>query len=155
MLDSRQKRAAVVGVGRAWYRNPHPSSIDASQRASIGQAYPVAVFQGVAAPTFSGTIPDISLSQSLDTTDYDLSTYFTGATSYSIAPAVESGWTFNTSTGVLTVLPDTVGSFGTYVVTGTNSGGTDDSNAFGVTVTDVSASGGWWFSLSGGSFDCY
>lgn len=44
-LDSRQKRAAVVGVGRAWYRNPHPSSVDASQRASIGQVYPVAAFQ--------------------------------------------------------------------------------------------------------------
>lgn len=47
MLDSRQKRAAVVGVGRAWYRNAHPSSIDAAQRASIGQVYPVADFQDV------------------------------------------------------------------------------------------------------------
>lgn len=43
-LDSRQKRAAVIGVGRAWYRNPHPSGLDESQRASVGQAYPVSSF---------------------------------------------------------------------------------------------------------------
>ena len=46
-LDSRQKRAAVIGVGRAWYRNPNPGGVDAAQRASIGQVYPVAVFQDV------------------------------------------------------------------------------------------------------------
>lgn len=43
-LDSRQKRAAVIGVGRAWYRNPDPNSLDAAQRASIGLVYPVATF---------------------------------------------------------------------------------------------------------------
>jgi len=43
-LDSRQKRAAVIGTARAWYRNPHPSNIDAAQRASIGQGYPVTSF---------------------------------------------------------------------------------------------------------------
>jgi len=44
-LDSRQKRAAIIGVGRAWYRNSHPSGIDTAQRASIGQVYHVASFQ--------------------------------------------------------------------------------------------------------------
>ena len=110
---------------------------------------PYGSFAGKAAapPVFSGTIADISLTESDSTTDYDLSTYFTGADSYSIAPSVETGWTFNTSTGVLTILPDTVGTFGTYVVTATNTGGTADSNAFGVTVSEVvsEATGGWWY----------
>lgn len=43
-IDSRQKRAAVIGVGRAWYRNPDPNNLDAAQRASIGSVYPVAIF---------------------------------------------------------------------------------------------------------------
>lgn len=43
-LDSRQKRAAVIGVGRPWYRNPDPNSLDAAQRPSIGSVYPVATF---------------------------------------------------------------------------------------------------------------
>ena len=46
-LDSRQKRAAVIGVARAWYRNPHPSSMGAAQRASVGQVYPVATFSAL------------------------------------------------------------------------------------------------------------
>ena len=91
--------------------------------------------QAVSPPIFSGTIPDISLEESASTTEYDLSTYFTGATSYSISPAVEAGWSFNTTTGVLTILPDTIGDFGPYTVTGTNAGGSDSSNAFAVAVT--------------------
>lgn len=43
-LDSRQKRAAVIGAARIWYRNPHPSSVNAGQRAAISQTYPVAAF---------------------------------------------------------------------------------------------------------------
>lgn len=43
-LNSRQKRAAVIGTARIWYRNPHPSSLDAAQRAAVGQGYPVALF---------------------------------------------------------------------------------------------------------------
>ena len=149
-LDSRQKRAAVIGVGRAWYRNPHPSNVDASQRASIGQVYPVAVFQGIAAPVFSGTIPN--LSYDYDTGSYinDYSSYFTGATSYSISPAVEAGWNFDTVTGILTVDTDDINTFGPYTITGTNAGGSDNSNAFTVTVAEAVAetetfTGGWWY----------
>ena len=50
-LNSRQKRAAVVGTARIWYRNPHPSGVDAAQRASIGSVYPVATFAGAALTT--------------------------------------------------------------------------------------------------------
>jgi len=145
-LDSRQKRAAVIGVGRAWYRNAHPSSVNAAQRASIAQVYPVAVFQGVTAPVFAGTIPDLEYDKDTGTHVTDTSTYFTGATSYSISPAVEAGWSFNTSTGVLTVDTDAVDAFGPYTVTGTNSGGSDSSNAFNVTVSlAADFTGGFWF----------
>ena len=91
----------------------------------------------VTAPIFAGTIPDISVTFNTSTYQYDYSTYFTGATSYSIAPAVEAGWSFNTGTGVLTVDTDALGTFGTYVITGTNAGGTDDSNAFSVVVAEA------------------
>lgn len=111
---------------------------------------PYGSFSGkaTAPPVFSGTIADISESVNTGSQVFDLSTYFTGATSYSISPAVETGWTFNTSTGVLTIETDTVGDFGPYTVTGTNAGGSDNSNAFNVTITaipDVSATGGFWF----------
>lgn len=64
-LDSRQKRAAVIGVGRMWYRNPHPSGMNAAQRASVGQVYPVAVFQAPVIPTgpedeFRGFIANVN-----------------------------------------------------------------------------------------------
>jgi len=98
----------------------------------------------VTAPVFAGTIPDISEDFDTGTHQTDLSTYFTGATSYSISPSVEAGWTFNTSTGVLTIDTDEAASFGPYTVTGTNTGGSDSSNAFNVTVTDAQATGGFW-----------
>jgi len=43
-LDSRQKRAAVIGVARPWYRNADSNSLDAAQRASIANTYPIAAF---------------------------------------------------------------------------------------------------------------
>jgi hypothetical protein len=86
------------------------------------------------APTFQGTIPDIFERKDTGTHDYDLSPYFIGADSYSISPAVETGWTFNTSTAVLTIDTDALGLFGPYTVTATNAFGTADSNAFDVEV---------------------
>ena len=106
--------------------------------ANLGNAGGLAVTP----PIFSGTIPDISLTEGGASTDYDLSTYFTGAISYSITPAVESGWAFNTATGVLTVNPTVAATFGPYVVTATNPGGTADSNSFGVIVALASLPGG-------------
>jgi hypothetical protein len=88
----------------------------------------------VAPPIFSGTIADISETEGTGTHQYDLSGYFTGADSYSIAPALEAGWSFNTLTAVLEIDTDAVGIFGPFVVTATNASGTDDSNGFTVTV---------------------
>lgn len=97
-------------------------------------------------PVFSGTIPDIERNQNSGEYQVNLGAYFSGATSYSISPAVEAGWTFDTGTGVLAVQTTGAGEFGPYVVTGTNAAGSDDSNAFGVTVVAQSdTSGGWQF----------
>ncbi len=133
-LDSRQKRAAVIGVGRVWYRNSHPSSIDSSQRASIGQVYPVSSFQSVTAPIFTGTIPDISETENTGNYNFALGSYFTGATSYSISPTIETGWTFSTTTGELIIDTNDTDSFGPFIVTGTNLGGFSASNAFDIDV---------------------
>lgn len=97
------------------------------------------------APLFSGTIPDITKNENTGTYSYDLSTYFVGATSYSISPAVETGWSFDTSTAEFVIDTDDVGVFGTYVVTGTNAVGSAASNAFSVTVVATQSSGGWEF----------
>lgn len=97
--------------------------------------------QTLAAPVFSGTIPDISVVENTSTHSYDLSTYFTGATSYSISPSVESGWSFNTSTAELIIDTDDVNTFGPFTVTGTNASGSDSSNAFGVEVTAAAVGG--------------
>lgn len=99
-------------------------------------------------PVFSGTIPDITVGENTGSHVYQLGGYFTGATSYSIAPAVETGWAFDTVTGDLTIDTDDAAVFGPYVVTGTNAGGSDDSNGFTVTVTPAPVqssqpSGGW------------
>jgi hypothetical protein len=96
-------------------------------------------------PAFSGTIPDITGDEGADDIGTDLSTYFNGATSYSIAPTVEAGWSFDTVTGILLVDTDAAGTFGTYVVTGTNGAGSDASNAFSViiTATTTTTKGGY------------
>lgn len=99
---------------------------------------------GIVAPTFTGTIPGIEVDKDTGTHQFDYSSYFTSATSYSIAPAVEPGWSFNASTAVLTIDTDVANTFGSYVVTGTNTGGSDDSNAFFVTVAETAFSGGYF-----------
>ncbi len=102
-------------------------------------------------PVFAGTISDISKTFGTGTFNFDYSSYFTGATSYSISPSVESGWSFDTSTGILTIDTDDESTFGPYTITGTNAAGSDSSNSFDVEVTaaveaddDESPTGGWW-----------
>ena len=93
-------------------------------------------------PVFAGTIPNISATEGDSDVITDLSTYFSGATSYSISPAVEAGWNFDTVTGILTVDTDDVNTFGPYTVTGTNAAGSDASNAFSVVISNTVAAGG-------------
>ena len=149
-VDSAGKRYSILNFG-----NPiiTPLIIPDGTVAAADKYHFLNLYSGIsllAAPIFAGTIPDYSLTEGEASEAKDLSTYFSGATSYSIAPAVEAGWSFSTSTGILTIDPLVVGVYGTYVVTGTNAGGSDASNAFSVTVTEVVAddetpTGGFWF----------
>lgn len=131
MLDSRQKRAAIIGTARAWYRNPHPSSMNAAERAAVGQTYPVALFSQPA-PIFTGTVNDISVIYASGTYMYDFTTYYTYAMNYAISPDLKPGWSF--VLGVLTIDTDGLGNFGPFTVSGINSTGQADSNDFTIQV---------------------
>lgn len=91
-------------------------------------------------PVFSGNIPNISQNQNTGQYNYNLATYFSGATSYSIAPALEPGWSFDVGTAILSIDTDAVGVFGTFTVTATNANGSTPSNAFSVEVDAVAVS---------------
>ena len=87
-----------------------------------------------AAPTLIGSISNKSVGSNTGTHTYELGLAFFGATSYAIAPAVEVGWTFNTSTGQLVIDTDDDNVFGPYTITATNASGNIDQNAFTVGV---------------------
>lgn len=93
-------------------------------------------------PTFQGAIQDIFQRKDTGNYTYELGSYFIGADSYAIAPAVESGWTFNTSTGQLVIDTDAMGAFGPYTVTASNAFGDTPSNAFDVEVAKKDSGAG-------------
>lgn len=100
------------------------------------------------APLVTGTIPNIFQRQDTGTFQYDLSVYFSGATSYAIAPAIEAGWTFDTGTAVLVIDTDAVAVFGPFTVTATNVTGSTPSNTFTVEVAAIVVDG----TVTGGGF---
>jgi len=97
--------------------------------------------------TFSGVLSDVQARTS-DTKTIDYSGYFSDATSYSISPAVESGWSFNTSTGILTITDSVVGNYGAYTITGEGTGASADSNTFYVDVIAATVGGRYGKPLS-------
>jgi hypothetical protein len=94
-------------------------------------------FDSAVPPVFIESIPNLVAGSDTGSHDFDLSDKAAGETSYSIAPALEAGWSFNTGTGVLTIDTNAAGTFGPYTVTYTNSAGDTDSNAFHVQVLAV------------------
>jgi len=88
--------------------------------------------EAAAAPVFSGTIPNYSGAR---TTPVSIATgpYFDNAESFSVAN-LPAGAAFNTVTGELTWTSPTNGVYSAIVVTATNGLGSDDSNAFSVTI---------------------
>ncbi len=84
-------------------------------------------------PVFAGTIPNITGIVDAADIETDFSGYFTDADTYSIN-SLEPGWSFNTSTGVLTIDTD-YGITGPYMVTGINGTNEADSNEFYVFIT--------------------
>lgn len=92
-------------------------------------------FASAASPIQVDQLPNFAAGSATGTHAYDLADYFTGETSFSIAPAVEAGWTFNTGTGVLTIDTDADGTFGPYTVTAINGAGSTAGNTFTVKVS--------------------
>lgn len=92
-------------------------------------------------------LPNISAAFDSGTHQYDLSAYFTGATSYAIDPAVETGWSFATDTGILEIDTDAEDLFGPYTVTATNAEGDTESNGFFVNVSESEFRAGGGFGL--------
>lgn len=89
------------------------------------------------APTLFGSISNKSEESNSGSHVFNLSVNFIGATSYSIVPAVEPGWTFVVGTGVLTIDTDADATFGPFTVSGINGFGTTPQNAFTVKVGDA------------------
>lgn len=79
-------------------------------------------------PVFTGPIDD---QVNTGNVTFDASAYFSGATSYSVG-ALSAGITFNTGTGIFTIVAATTGTgiFGPFTVTGTNAAGSTASNPF-------------------------
>ena len=100
----------------------------------------------VSAPVFSGTITDISVDQGTGVHEYDYSSYFSDATSYSLSGNLEPGWFFDTANCILSIDTDVDSTFGPFSITGTNAGGNDTSNNFNVIVHTVYA-GGFWYAF--------
>lgn len=94
------------------------------------------------APVFQGTIKDIFERKDTGSHSYDLSPYFLDADTYAISPAVETGWSFDTNTGVLVIDTDALGLFGPYTVTASNAFGDTPSNAFDVEVAKKDSGAG-------------
>lgn len=86
-------------------------------------------------PTLLGQIPNLSAQYDSGTHQFDLSEYFANADTYAIDPAVETGWSLDANTGILTIDTDVEDTFGPYIVTATNGNGDTDSNAFTVKVS--------------------
>jgi hypothetical protein len=139
-IDSANKRFSMMNLGTQPIFPLFPPdgvAVDDGDKYHLLGLYSGIALSSTPAPIFSGTIADISVTYNTGTYSYDLGAYFTDATSYSISPTIETGWAFNTSTAELTVDTDDINTFGPYTVTGTNVGGSSDSNAFGITVAEI------------------
>ena len=143
-VDTAARRFSMLNFGRTpVYPLFIPDgSVDDGDRLHLLNLYSGIALSAVTPPVFSGSLSNIDVTTNSEKI-IDYSSYFTGATSYSISPAVETGWSFNTSTGVLTILESDVSRYGAYTITGTNSGGSDSSNEFYVSVRLGSTGGGY------------
>jgi hypothetical protein len=136
-LDTVLRRQSAIHVCMPWRGVlPQPDlSVDVEDRYVAGGLYAGIIS---AVPEVAGVIGNISAPFDTGEHEYDLSQYFAGASSYAIDPALETGWSFNTSSGLLTIDTDDEGSFGPYIVTATNASGGVDSNGFTVKVSQSS-----------------
>lgn len=135
-LDNRNRRASAITPSLPWRGMwPLPDGTLASEeRYLMGGMYAGLI---ATPPVVLDVIGNISAKSNTGTFQYDFSDRFSGETSYSISPALEIGWSFNTSLGVLTIDTDADGTFGPYTVTASNGAGSVASNGFTVKVGPV------------------
>jgi hypothetical protein len=85
-------------------------------------------------PSFTGPIPNQSYTQNEAITPVSLGAYFTEADSFALNQALPDGLAFDTGTGILSGTPTESGTFDGYIVTGSNGGGSTDSNSFRIDI---------------------
>ena len=133
-VDTSLKRRSIVHIHTPWRGVlPRPDGAYTSR-----DRYVLAgLYSGLVAalPVQLEAIGNVSAGYDTGTHTFDFSVYFSGQTSYSIAPAVEVGWSLDTGTGILTIDTDVADTFGPYTVTATNAAGSVESNAFTVKVS--------------------
>jgi hypothetical protein len=136
-IDTALRRASAINVGCPWRGIlPMPDgSVDVEDRYTLGLAYGGIIS---ALPVLEDPIGNIAAPFDSGTHEYNLAAYFSGATTFAIDPAVETGWTFDGNTGLLSIDTDDEDTFGPYTVTATNASGDTDSNAFTVKVVTSS-----------------
>lgn len=132
-IDTALKRRSIIQLGLPWRdRLPTPDgTFTSADRYML-----VGLYAGLVAtaPVQLDLVPNLSARFNSGTHDFDLSVYFSGQTSYSIAPALEVGWSFDVNTGILTIDTDAASTFGPYAVTATNGSGNAVGNNFTVKV---------------------
>jgi len=95
-------------------------------------------FALTAPPTFVQGIPNLAYNINNGVQTYDTSFAFAGTvTSYTIAPALDTGFSFNSVTGVLTVntAVASVATHGPYTIIASNGNGNTSSNAFTILIS--------------------
>jgi hypothetical protein len=137
-LDTARRRKSAIYITLP-FRSilPAPDGIvETEDRYNLAWHYSGLV---ASAPEFLGSIQAILVVENNGSQVYDLGAFFSGATTFSIDPAVEASWTFDTGTGLLTIDTDTssAGNYGPYIVTGTNDAGSVASNSFAVTIAST------------------
>jgi hypothetical protein len=130
-VDTFLRRLSMMDFGIESTLSIPDGSVDAEDRYALLDLYAGNIS---AVPEFIDQIGNIAAAFDSGTHAYDLSLYFSGATSYAIDPAVETGWTFDTNSGLLTIDTDDEDTFGPYTVTATNASGDTVGNAFTVKV---------------------
>lgn len=90
----------------------------------------------LAPPTFNLLIPTLVYNKNNGVQTYNAGASFTGATSYALSPAPDTGISINSLTGVISTdtVAAAVGPHGPYTVVATNSNGSTISNLFTIAV---------------------
>lgn len=133
-IDTALRRLSIIDFGVESTLSYPDGSVDIEDRYALLSLYAGNIS---AAPVWEDVIGNISAGFDTGEHSFDIAFFFSGGETYAIDPAVETGWTFDTNTGLLTIDTDDEGVFGPYTVTATNASGSTAGNPF---IVKVSAS---------------